>query len=157
MSTKRIYNRVMQANNTCPLGELLTDKELEKLKLNNGRYPKWLFTMKVRVNVSDIYFSFGVRFAHDYELLAEKYSTEELERILGSIWGKALDSRDYGICLGVIAARKTLLMVQPGDCVDWYGRTATVIGASEDGETVVLDVCGEEVFTDIDELISLQL
>lgn len=156
MSTKRIYNRVMQASDTCPLGELLTDKELEKLKLSNGRYPKWLFTMKVRVNANDIYFSFGVRFAHDYELLAEKYSTEELERILGSIWGKALDSRDYGICLGVIATRREPLReFQPGDYVDWHGYNATVIDV--DGDFITLDVCGEEVYTDTQELIRQQL
>ncbi len=156
MSRKRIYNRVMQANDMCPLGELLTDKELEKLKLNAGRYPKWLFTMKVKVEVDNIYFSFGVRLAYDYELLAEEYSTEELERILGSIWGRALDSRDYGICLGVIAARREPLReFQLGDYVDWHGYSATVIDV--DGDFITLDVCGEEVYTDTQELIQQQL
>ena len=60
MSRKRIYNRVMQANDVCPLGELLTDKELERMKLYNCRRD-WPFTMKVKVRAEDVYFSFGVR------------------------------------------------------------------------------------------------
>ena len=35
MSSKRIYNMVLKATDVCPEGELLTDKELEKIKLNN--------------------------------------------------------------------------------------------------------------------------
>lgn len=106
MSSKRIYNRVMQANNVCPLGELLTDKELE--------------------------------------------------RILSSPYGKALDTKDYGVCLGVIAARREPLReFQPGDYVDWHGYSATVIDV--DGDFITLDVCGEEVYTDTQELIQQQL
>lgn len=156
MSSKRIYNRVMQANNVCPLGELLTDKELERLKQNN--VPRdWPFTMKVKVQAMDVYFSFGARMVHcDYELLAGEYTTEELERILSSPYGKALDTKDYGVCLGVIAARREPLReFQPGDYVDWHGYSATVIDV--DGDFITLDVCGEEVYTDTQELIQQQL
>ena len=35
MSSKRIYNMVLKATDVCPEGELLTGKELERMKLNN--------------------------------------------------------------------------------------------------------------------------
>ena len=73
MSRKRIYNRVMQANNVCPLGELLTDKELERMKLHNCRRD-WPNTVKVAVKTGEIYFSFGVRFAESYELIKQENS-----------------------------------------------------------------------------------
>lgn len=59
MSSKRIYNMVLQANNICPEGELLTDKELEKLKLNNVKRD-WPKTCQVKVCGEDVYFCFGV-------------------------------------------------------------------------------------------------
>lgn len=68
MSSKRIYNMVLKATDVCPEGELLTDKELERMKLNNvkrGR-PE---TSKVKVYGEDVYFNFGVRFAESYELI----------------------------------------------------------------------------------------
>lgn len=44
MSSKRTYayNVVLQENDVCPQGELLTDKELERMKLHNPRrdWPK---------------------------------------------------------------------------------------------------------------------
>ena len=92
MSRKRIYNRVMQANDVCPLGELLTDKELERMKLHNRRR-NWPFTMKVKVRAEDVYFSFGVRMVYcDYELLPGEHSPEWLERIINSPLARALDS-----------------------------------------------------------------
>ena len=95
MSRKRIYNRVMQANNVCPLGELLTDKELERMKLHNCRRD-WPFTMKVKVRAEDVYFSFGVRMVHcDYELLPGEYPVDWLKRMLNSPSARALDSKDY--------------------------------------------------------------
>lgn len=155
MGNTRIYNRVMQANDVCPLGELLTDKELERMKLNNPGH-RHLFTMKVRVKAVNVYFSFGVRFTHEYELLAEKHTTEELERILMSVWGKALDSRDYSTCVAVITARKAEPReFQPGDYVMWHGYEGAVTEVFEEG--IVIEVCGEEIFTDIDELREQQL
>lgn len=40
MDSKRIYvyNVVLQENDICPQGELLTDKELERMKLNNVKH-----------------------------------------------------------------------------------------------------------------------
>ena len=76
MSRKRIYNRVMQANDVCPLGELLTDKELERMKLHNCRRD-WLNTAKVTVKTGEIYFSFGVRFAKSYELVKQENNDGE--------------------------------------------------------------------------------
>lgn len=69
MSRKRIYNRVMDdRSGVCPLGELLTDKELEYMRLHNSRRD-WPNTAKVIVKTEKIYFSFGVRFAKSYELI----------------------------------------------------------------------------------------
>lgn len=48
MSRKRTYNRVVQANDVCPLGELLTGKELERMKLHNCRRD-WPETKKAKV------------------------------------------------------------------------------------------------------------
>lgn len=62
---KRIYNMVERQNNICPEGELLTDKELEKLKLHN-LHSDWPITRKVWVYSGDIFFSFGVRFATEF-------------------------------------------------------------------------------------------
>lgn len=68
--SKRTYmhNVVLQANDVCPLGELLTDKELERMKLYNCRRD-WPTTAKVAVKTGETYFSFGVRFAKSYELI----------------------------------------------------------------------------------------
>jgi hypothetical protein len=60
--TKRIYNMVLKATDVCPEGELLTDKELERMKLNNVKRD-WPETSKVKVYSEDVYFTFGVRFA----------------------------------------------------------------------------------------------
>lgn len=74
MNSKRTYNRVMQENCICPLGELLTDKELERMKLNNRRR-NWPITAKATVKVGEIYFShFGLRFAESYELVKQENS-----------------------------------------------------------------------------------
>lgn len=77
MSRKRIYNRVMDdSNRMCPQGELLTDKELERMKLHNPRRD-WPNTAKVTVKTGEIYFSFGVRFAESYELVKQENSNGE--------------------------------------------------------------------------------
>lgn len=69
MSRKRIYNRVMDGRTgVCPLGELLTGKELERMRLHSSR-KDWPNTAKVTVKTGEIYFSFGVRFAESYELI----------------------------------------------------------------------------------------
>lgn len=58
MSRKRIYNRVMDdSNRMCPLDELLTDKELEFIRLHSPR-EDWPNTAKVTVKTGEIYFSF---------------------------------------------------------------------------------------------------
>lgn len=68
MNCKRIYNRVMDnRSDYCPLGELLTDKELERMRLHNPRRD-WPNTAKVAVKTRETYFCFGVRFAESYEL-----------------------------------------------------------------------------------------
>lgn len=74
MSRKRIYNRVMDdRSGVCPLGELLTDKELERMKLYNCKRD-WPTTAKVTVKAGEIYFFFGVRFADSYELVKQENS-----------------------------------------------------------------------------------
>lgn len=62
MNSKRIYSMVLKATDVCPEGELLTDKELERMKLNNVKRD-WPETSKVKVYGEDVYFNFGVRFA----------------------------------------------------------------------------------------------
>lgn len=70
MSRKRIYNRVMDdCSGVCPLGELLTDKELERMRLHNFRRD-WPNTAKVKTG--ETYFCFGVRFAESYELIRQE-------------------------------------------------------------------------------------
>ena len=54
MSSKRIYNMVLKATDVCPEGELLTDKELERMKLNNVKRD-WPETSKVKVYGEDVY------------------------------------------------------------------------------------------------------
>ena len=75
MNRKRIYNRVMDdRSGVCPLGELLTDKELERMRLHNFRRD-WPNVAKVKTG--EIYFSFGVRFAESYELVKQENSDGE--------------------------------------------------------------------------------
>lgn len=77
MSRKRIYNRAMDdRSGVCPLGELLTDRELEHMRLHNSRRD-WPNTAKVTVKTGEIYFSFGVRFAESYELVKQENSDGE--------------------------------------------------------------------------------
>ena len=71
MSSKRIYNMVLKETDICPEGELLTDRELERMKLNNLKRD-WPETRKVKVRSEDIYFNFGVRFVTDFQLLAQE-------------------------------------------------------------------------------------
>ena len=66
---KRVYNRVMDdRSGACPLGELLTDKELERICFHSHKRD-WPNIAKVSVKTKEIYFSFGVRFAKNYELI----------------------------------------------------------------------------------------
>lgn len=60
---KYTYNRVMKETDICPVGELLTDKELEKMRRNRRHSRTGIVTERVRVNSSDVYYFFGVRFA----------------------------------------------------------------------------------------------
>ena len=74
MSRKRIYNRVMDdRSGVCPLGELLTDKELERIRSCKPRRD-WPNTAKVTVKTGEIYFFFGVRFADSYKLVKQENS-----------------------------------------------------------------------------------
>ena len=68
MNSKRIYNMVLKATDVCPEGELLTGKELERMRLYNSKRD-WPNTAKVTVKTGEIYFCFGVRFAESYELI----------------------------------------------------------------------------------------
>lgn len=63
MNSKRTYtyNVVLQENDVCPWGELLTDKELERMKLHNPKRD-WPKTAKAKVYAESCYISFGVRF-----------------------------------------------------------------------------------------------
>lgn len=63
MNSKRtyVYNVVLRENDVCPQGELLTDKELERMKLHNPRHD-WPKVAKAKVYVESCYISFGVRF-----------------------------------------------------------------------------------------------
>lgn len=63
MDSKRtyVYKVVLQENDICPQGELLTDKELERMKLHNPRRD-WPKTAKAKVYAESCYISFGVRF-----------------------------------------------------------------------------------------------
>ena len=63
MDSKRtyMYNVVLRENDVCPQGELLTDKELERMKLHNPRRD-WPKTAKAKVYAESCYISFGVRF-----------------------------------------------------------------------------------------------
>lgn len=80
MSRKRLYNRVMDdRGGVCPLGELLTDKELERMRLHNLRRD-WPNTAKVTVKTGEIYFFFGVRFADSYELIKQENSNGEQQK-----------------------------------------------------------------------------
>lgn len=63
MNNKRIYvyNIVLRENDICPEGELLTDRELERLKLNNPKHD-WPKTIKAKVYADSCHICFGVRF-----------------------------------------------------------------------------------------------
>lgn len=63
MDSKRTYayNVVLQENDVYPQGELLTDKELERMKLHNPRRD-WPKVAKAKVYAESCYISFGVRF-----------------------------------------------------------------------------------------------
>lgn len=77
MSRKRInLTRMPESKRMCPLDELLTDKELEFIRLHSPR-EDWPNTAKVTVKTGEIYFSFGVRFAESYELVKQENSNGE--------------------------------------------------------------------------------
>ena len=81
MSCKRIYNRAMDdRSGVCPLGELLTDKELEHIRLHNFRRD-WPTTAKVAVKAGETYFNFGVRFADSYELVKQENNGNKQKQI----------------------------------------------------------------------------
>ena len=63
MDSKRtyVYNVVLRKNDVCPRGELLTDKELERMKQHNPRRD-WPKVVKAKVSAESCYISFGVRF-----------------------------------------------------------------------------------------------
>lgn len=52
---------ILQENDVCPRGELLTDKELERMKLHNPKRD-WPKTAEAKVYAESCYISFGVRF-----------------------------------------------------------------------------------------------
>lgn len=63
MDSKRthVYNAVPRENDVCPQGELLTDKEPERMKQHNSRRD-WPETKKAKVYADSCYIYFGVRF-----------------------------------------------------------------------------------------------
>ena len=63
MDSKRtyVYNVVLRENDVCPQGELLTDKELERMKQYNPRRD-WPKVAKAKVYAESCYISFGVWF-----------------------------------------------------------------------------------------------
>ena len=63
MDSKRtyIYNVVLQENDVCPQGELLTGKELERMKQYNPRRD-WPREQQAEVYAESCYIGFGVRF-----------------------------------------------------------------------------------------------
>lgn len=63
MDSKRtyVYNVVLRENGVCPQGELLTDKELERMKQHNPRRD-WPKVAKAKVYAESCYISFGVWF-----------------------------------------------------------------------------------------------
>lgn len=79
----RTYNRVMHDTGVCPEGELLTDKELERMKQHNVKRD-WPKTHRVKVHSGNIYFFFGVRFATEALDLetGETLQTEPSEPIM---------------------------------------------------------------------------
>lgn len=79
MSSKRIYNMVLKATDVCPEGELLTDKELERMKLNNVKRD-WPETSKVKVYGEDVYFNFGVRFAAVIQEVIQENNGKQTEK-----------------------------------------------------------------------------
>mgnify|MGYP001629331276 CR=1 FL=1 len=83
MSSKRtyVYNMVLQENDVCPEGELLTDKELERMKLNNVKRD-WPETSKVKVYGEDVYFNFGVRFAAAIQEVIQENNGKQNRRII---------------------------------------------------------------------------
>lgn len=63
MNSKRtyVYNVVLQDTGVCPQGELLTNRELEKMKRRHLKRNQ-LRTAKAKVYAESCYISFGVRF-----------------------------------------------------------------------------------------------
>lgn len=59
MDSKRtyVYNVVLRENDVCPQGELLTDKELERMKQHNPRRD-WPETKKAKVYADSCYICF---------------------------------------------------------------------------------------------------
>lgn len=63
MGSKRtyVYNVVLQENDICPQGELLTDKELERMKQRNPRRD-WPKTKKAKVYADSCHICLCIRF-----------------------------------------------------------------------------------------------
>lgn len=76
MDSKRtyVYNVVLRENDVCPQGELLTDKELERMKQHNPRRD-WPKVAKAKVYAKSCYISFGVRFGRE-----KRYSWNSIKR-----------------------------------------------------------------------------
>ena len=72
---------VLKATDVCPEGELLTDKELERMKLNNVKRD-WPETSKVKVYGEDVYFNFGVRFAAVIQEVIQENNGKQTEQYL---------------------------------------------------------------------------
>lgn len=105
MSSKRIYNMVLKATDVCPEGELLTDKELERMKLNNVKRD-WPETSKVKVYGEDVYFNFGVRFA------------AVIQEVIQENNGKQTDADSYAALMCRVKQRRYIVLEQ---VTEWDG------------------------------------
>ena len=83
MDSKRtyVYNVVLRENDVCPQGELLTDKELERMKQHNPRRD-WPKVAKAKVYAESCYISFGVRFGRVKQYLNTSETIFKYGRIM---------------------------------------------------------------------------
>lgn len=151
MSRKRIYNVVVMPDQIHASGQLFTDKELENEKfILSGYY--WPNTVKAEVKTVHIYYNNYIRYAYAYTVLPKEYSTDEIEKILSGKIGKALDRENYELFAAELNSRKAPTKeFQVGDRVKWYGRDGIIIDV--DNGTIVLELDGEEIYTEAENLL----
>lgn len=99
------YNRVMVSNDICPLGELLTDNELDNLKKEQPKR-NWPKVLRVKVEQGLAHFNFGVRFASEYDLCLRDYSTEAIKAMMADFTPKRMSKNDYAAFITELIMRK---------------------------------------------------